>query len=47
MSGPNAQGQTAANLIGTPTVAGTYRFTLQATDSTGATDQETFTITIS
>jgi hypothetical protein len=46
MSGPNFQGQTAANLIGTPTVTGTYRFTLQATDSAGATDQETFTIAV-
>jgi hypothetical protein len=44
MSGPNFQGQTAANLIGTPTVPGTYTFTLQATDSTGASDQETFTV---
>lgn len=46
MSGPNPQGQTAANLIGTPTVPGTYAFTLQATDSTGASDQETFTVTV-
>lgn len=46
MSGPNSQGQTAANLIGTPTVPGTYTFTLQATDSTGATDQETFTVAV-
>src|SRR4051794_5068678 len=47
MSGLNFQGQTAANLIGIPTVAGTYAFTLQATDSTGAVDQETFTVTVS
>jgi hypothetical protein len=47
MSGPNAQGQTAANLIGTPTVAGTYRFTLGAVDSTRATDQVVFTGTVS
>jgi hypothetical protein len=46
MSGPNFQGQTAANLIGTPTVPGTYTFSLQATDSTGATDQETFTVSV-
>jgi hypothetical protein len=46
MSGPNFQGQTAGNLIGTPTVEGTYTFTLQATDGTGATDGETFTITV-
>ena len=46
MSGPNFQGQTAGNLIGTPTLTGTYSFTLLATDATGATDTETFTITI-
>jgi putative Ig domain-containing protein len=47
MSGPDFQGQTSANLIGTPTVPGSYTFTLQATDSTGASDQETFTVTVS
>lgn len=46
MSGPNFQGQTAGNLIGTPTLPGTYAFTVQATDGTGATDAETFTITV-
>jgi Putative Ig domain len=46
MSGPNFQGQTAGNLIGTPTLEGTYRFMLQATDGTGATDAEIFTITV-
>jgi hypothetical protein len=46
MSGPNFQGQTAGNLIGTPTLEGTYAFTLQATDGTGATDAETFSITV-
>jgi hypothetical protein len=46
MSGPNFQGQTAGNLIGTPTLEGTYAFTLQATDGTGATDSETFTISV-
>ena len=46
MSGPSFQGQTAGNLIGTPTLEGTYTFTLQATDGTGATDSETFTITV-
>jgi putative Ig domain-containing protein len=46
MSGPNFQGQTAGNLIGTPTLEGTYTFTLQATDGTGATDAETFAITV-
>ena len=46
MTGPNFQGQTAGNLIGTPTLEGTYTFTLQATDGTGATDTETFAITV-
>jgi hypothetical protein len=40
------QGQTAGNIIGTPTLEGTDTFTLQATDGTGATDTETFTITV-
>src|SRR5205085_43448 len=31
---------------GNPTTAGTYTFTVQATDATGATDAETFTITV-
>ena len=46
MSGPNFQGQTAGNIIGTPTTAGTYTFTAQATDGTGSTDAETFTIAV-
>jgi len=46
MSGPNFQGQTAGNIIGIPTTAGTYTFTAQATDSLGSTDAETFTITV-
>ena len=46
MSGPNFQGQTAGNLIGTPTTAGTYTFTAQVTDSLGSTDAETVTITV-
>lgn len=46
MSGPNFQGQTAGNLIGTPTLEGTYTFMLRATDGTGATDAELFTITV-
>jgi hypothetical protein len=46
MSGPNPQGMTAANLIGTPTVPGTYQFTLEAVDQVGATDQENFTVTV-
>ena len=46
MSGPNFQGTTAGNIIGTPSIAGTYRFTLQVTDQVGATDQETVTVTV-
>lgn len=46
MTGPNPQGRTSANLIGTPTVPGSYTFTLGATDSTGASDQETFTVAV-
>jgi hypothetical protein len=46
MQGPNMQGQRAAGFIGTPTVEGTYSFTLQATDSLGQTDSETFTATV-
>ena len=46
MTGPNSQGTTAGNIIGTPSIAGTYLFTLQVTDQVGATDQETFTVTV-
>jgi hypothetical protein len=46
MSGPNSQGTTAGNIIGTPTVPGTYRFTLQVTDQVGATDEENVTVTV-
>ncbi|MDQ1635639.1 MAG: putative Ig domain [Frankiaceae bacterium] len=46
MVGPYFQGQTGGHLIGTPTVRGTYSFMLQVTDSLGATDAETFTITV-
>jgi hypothetical protein len=46
MTGPNAQGTTAANIIGTPSVRGTYPFTLGVTDQIGATDQENFTLTV-
>ena len=34
------------NLIGTPTLEGTYTFPLQATGGTGATDTETFAVTV-
>ncbi len=46
MTGPNSQGSTASHIIGTPSVVGTYRFTVQATDQVGATDQETFTVDV-
>jgi hypothetical protein len=47
MTGPNSQGTTAGNIIGTPSVAGTYRFTLQVSDQIGQSDQETVTVTVS
>ncbi|GAA5190315.1 hypothetical protein GCM10023322_45160 [Rugosimonospora acidiphila] len=47
MSGPQVQGHDAANITGIPSVAGTYEFTLQATDAIGATDQENFTVVVS
>ncbi len=46
MTPPASQGRTAGNIIGTPTVPGTYRFTLKVTDSAGQTDQESFTVTV-
>lgn len=46
MTGPNSQGTTAANIIGTPSIRGTYTFTLQVSDQVGATDQENFTVTV-
>lgn len=46
MTGPNFQGTTAGNIIGTPSIAGTYRFTLQVSDQIGATDQENVTVTV-
>lgn len=46
MSGPFSQGQDAGAVSGRPTTEGTYSFTLQVTDSAGATDAETFTITV-
>ena len=46
MTGPNSQGTTAGNIIGTPTVPGTYPFTVEVTDQVGATDQETFTLQV-
>jgi hypothetical protein len=46
MTGPNFQGTTAGNIIGTPSIRGTYQFTLQVTDQIGATDQENVTVTV-
>ena len=46
MTGPNSQGQTSGNIIGTPSTRGTYHFTLQVSDQVGATDQETFTVDV-
>jgi len=47
MSAPYFSGTDGGNIIGTPTVAGTYTFTVQVTDSAGQTDQENFTVTVS
>lgn len=46
MTGPFSQSQTSASVSGRPTTEGTYSFTVQARDSAGATDTETFTITV-
>jgi hypothetical protein len=46
MTGPNSQGTTAGNIIGIPSIAGTYRFTLQVSDQVGAIDQENVTVTV-
>jgi len=46
MTGPNFQGTTGGNIIGTPSVAGTYNFTLEVTDQIGATDQANLTVVV-
>ena len=46
MTGPYSQGQTAGAVNGRPTTEGSYSFTVQVTDSTGATDTETFDIAV-
>lgn len=46
MTGPNSQGTTAGNIIGTPSIPGTYQFTLQVTDQSHNTDQENFTVIV-
>ena len=47
MSGPNSQGTTAGNIIGTPSIPGAYRFTVEVTDQIGASDQETVRVVVS
>ena len=46
MTGPTFQGQDAGAISGRPTTEGTYDFTVQVTDSAGATDTETFQVTV-
>lgn len=46
MTAPAASGTTSGNIIGTPTVPGTYRFTVQTTDSAGQSDQESYTVVV-
>lgn len=46
MEAPIFQGQTAGMVGGRPTTEGTYSFSVQVTDSAGATDVETFTIVV-
>jgi hypothetical protein len=46
MGSPIFQGQTAGAVTGRPTTEGTYTFTLKVTDAVGATDTETFTISV-
>ncbi|MEO3936570.1 hypothetical protein V3N99_07390 [Dermatophilaceae bacterium Soc4.6] len=46
MTGPFTQGTSASDIIGTPSRAGTYRFTLEVIDQVKATDQENFTVTV-
>lgn len=46
MTGPRSQGTTAGNIIGTPSIPGTYQFTLEVSDQVGATDQENVTVTV-
>jgi Putative Ig domain len=46
MDAPIFQGQTAGMVSGRPTTEGAYTFSVQVTDSAGATDIETFTINV-
>jgi hypothetical protein len=46
MTPPSFSGQTSGNTVGTPTVPGSYSFTVKATDSAGQTDEESFTVNV-
>jgi hypothetical protein len=46
MGPPASQGPDGGNISGTPTVAGTYQFTLRVTDSAGQTDEESYTVVV-
>lgn len=46
MTGPQLQGPDAANIIGTPTLAGTYTFQIKVTDRLGQSDWENYTIRV-
>src|SRR4051794_29163745 len=46
MTGPSTQGQDAGAVSGRPTVEGSYSFQMQVTDTVGATNTETFDITV-
>ncbi|MDQ1628228.1 MAG: hypothetical protein QOI54_1972 [Actinomycetota bacterium] len=46
MTGPYLQGQTDGQIAGRPTTEGTYTFRVQVTDAAGATDTESFTVTV-
>jgi hypothetical protein len=46
MTGPSLQGQDAGAVSGQPMTEGTFDFAIRVTDSTGATDVQTFEITV-
>jgi hypothetical protein len=46
MTEPFFQSDPTADVSGRPTTEGTYSFTVQVTDSAGATGSETFTIAV-
>lgn len=46
MTGPFNQGADAANIIGSPTLAGTYTFQVKVTDKLGQSDWENYTIKV-